>query len=58
MEHNIPIGSIVEVNCTNCDIPTTEHGLRLYVVRHDRDCDRTPLYSLSFYDFTDTSLTL
>jgi len=36
--HNIPLGTLVE----------TFDGLRLWVVRHDRDCDETPLYSLSF----------
>lgn len=36
--HNIPIGALVE----------TDEGLRLWVVSHDRDCDGTPLYSLSF----------
>lgn len=36
--HNIPIGSLVEV----------ENGLRLFVVAHERDCDGTPLYALSF----------
>ena len=38
-EHAIAIGQLVEVRDT---------GVRLYVVRHDRDCDGTPLYSLSF----------
>jgi len=36
--HNIPLGTLVEVG----------EGLRLFVVQHDRDCDGTPLYSLSF----------
>lgn len=46
--HNIPLGSLVEVDFDDefCD---REHkGLRLFVVSHDRDCDGTPLYSLSF----------
>lgn len=36
--HNIPKGTLVE----------TEEGLRLWVVEHERDCDDTPLYGLSF----------
>lgn len=36
--HNIPLHSLVE----------TGEGLRLWVVEHSRDCDGTPLYSLSF----------
>lgn len=36
-KHNIPIGSLVELDT----------GARLFVVYHGRDCDRTPLYSLS-----------
>lgn len=36
--HRYPIGALVEFN----------HGPRLWVVHHGRDCDQTPLYSLSF----------
>ena len=35
--HNISIGSLVEL----------ENGARAFVVRHNRDCDQTPLYSLA-----------
>jgi hypothetical protein len=46
--HNIPLGTLVEVDFDDsfCDKPVS--GLRLFVVSHDRDCDGTPLYSLSF----------
>lgn len=37
-KHAIPIGALVE------DIDT---GVRLFVVKHGRDCDMTPLYYLS-----------
>ena len=42
--HKIPLGSLVEiVSASNeCDI-----GLRLFVVDYGRDCDQTPLYTLS-----------
>lgn len=36
--HNIPVGSFVE---------SKETGFRLYVAKHERDCDETPLYYLS-----------
>lgn len=36
LRHNIPIGSLVEV----------ETGERLFVIKHNRDCDQTPMYSL------------
>lgn len=35
--HAIPLGAFVEVDGS---------GERLYVMRHTRDCDQTPLYSL------------
>jgi hypothetical protein len=35
--HQYPIGALVELN----------HGIRLWVVYHARDCDQTPLYCLS-----------
>lgn len=41
--HNIPLGALVEV-----EADLDQNGLRLWVVSHDRDCDETPLYSLSF----------
>lgn len=37
-QHNIPLWSLVEVK---------GEGLRLYVCEHNRDCDQTPLYSLT-----------
>ena len=36
-KHKYPIGTLVELN----------HGARLWVVHHARDCDQTPLYCLS-----------
>lgn len=36
--HKYPIGALVEFN----------HGPRLWVVYHARDCDQTPLYCLCF----------
>ena len=43
LKHNIPLYTIVEVE-------SDDRGkfLRLFVVEHTRDCDGTPLYSLSF----------
>lgn len=49
--HNIPLGSLVKVLKYNFKLEKYEddpHGLTLYVVRHGRDCDQTPLYDLSF----------
>lgn len=40
--HNIPIGTLVEMN----------NGVRLFVAKHTRDCDETPLYSLGFNKMT------
>lgn len=36
LQHNIPLGSLVEL----------ETGERLFVIKHNRDCDQTPMYSL------------
>lgn len=47
--HEIPLGALVEVTCE--DYPDDDdpvNGLRLFVVKHSRDCDGTPLYDLSF----------
>lgn len=41
-QHNILIGSLVEVLG-----PDEAKGLRLFVMRHSRDCDGTPLYALT-----------
>lgn len=46
--HNIPIGTLVEVENDDSFTERPLNGLRLFVVAHDRDCDGTPLYSLSF----------
>lgn len=43
-QHSIAIGTLVEVNIDYSE----EHGIRLFVCSHDRDCDGTPLYTLSF----------
>jgi hypothetical protein len=43
-KHNIPVGALVEI---------IETGVRLFVVRHSRDCDQTPLYCLAV-DQSDT----
>jgi len=44
IEHSIPFDTLVEV-----DIPYSEyHKMRMYVVSHERDCDGTPLYGLSY----------
>ncbi len=48
--HEIPMGALVEIT-TDCPIGqfSSEYkGVRLFVVGHKRDCDGTPLYSLSF----------
>ena len=46
--HNIPLGTLVEIDCDDSYLESPKKGLRLFVVSHDRDCDGTPLYSLSF----------
>lgn len=46
--HNIPLGTLVEINCEYHH----KHGLRLFVAKHSRDCDGTPLFGLSFEDLT------
>lgn len=55
VHHVIPIGAIVEIIDSYNDYPeefvSNEHGIRLFVVSHDRDCDGTPLYGLSFNRF-------
>lgn len=42
--HDIPLYTLVEV-VTDDD---ESNGLRLFVVKHSRDCDGEPLYDLSF----------
>lgn len=50
-EHNIPVGSLVEVKYSHWhgDGCCEKVHARLWVHSHDRDCDGTPLYSLSRY---------
>lgn len=43
LQHQLPLGALVEVDCDY--IP--EHGLRLFIQDLGRDCDGTPIYSLS-----------
>jgi hypothetical protein len=38
--HTLPLGTFVEI-LPDEDLPC-ESGVRLYVVRHHRDCDGTP----------------
>lgn len=49
-EHAVPIGTLVEITYENEYEEEDERvkGLRLFVVDHQRDCDGTPLYGLSF----------
>lgn len=59
--HDIPIGTLVEVKYQQWhgDGACERVHARLWVVGHDRDCDGTPLYSLSEYKepmFVDGSL--
>ena len=50
VNHNVPIGSLVEITYeSKYDEPHERvKGLRLFVVKHSRDCDGSPLYSLSY----------
>jgi hypothetical protein len=49
--HDIPIGTLVEVTFDKWhgDGACENIHARLWVASHDRDCDGTPLYSLSRY---------
>jgi phosphodiesterase/alkaline phosphatase D-like protein len=47
LEHTIPLGTLVEVLYENPDPDRNKKGLRLFVVAHNRNCDGTPLYSLT-----------
>lgn len=47
-QHRIPLGTLVEIFEDDPLQEDSYHRLRLYVVDHARDCDGTPLYSLSF----------
>lgn len=44
LQHNIPIGTLVEVDIEYSD----QHGIRAFVCEHTRDCDGTPLYALYY----------
>lgn len=48
-EHRIPVGTLVEVKFDEWfgDGACLKAHARLWVVKHTRDCDGTPLYSLS-----------
>ena len=52
--HNISIGTLVEVQYDEWmgDGACTKAHARLWVISHDRDCDGTPLYTLSPYKKT------
>ena len=41
--HDIPFGTLVEIDCESDD----EHGCRMFVVEHQRDCDGSVMYGLS-----------
>jgi hypothetical protein len=46
--HQIPLGTLVEIDFDDSGLESPKKGLRLFVVKHYRDCDGTPLYALSF----------
>jgi hypothetical protein len=48
-QHNIPVGSLVEVKYANWhrDGCCIKVHVRLWVFNHSRDCDGTPLYTLA-----------
>lgn len=50
--HNVPIGTLVEVKWDEWfgDGACWKIHARLWVVAHRRDCDGTPLYSVSQWD--------
>ena len=52
LNHNIPIGTLVEVAfCSWLGNGACEKiQARLWVISHDRDCDGTPLYTVSQWD--------
>jgi len=49
IKHNIPIGTLVEVKYDRWhgNGACSKIHARLFVASHDRDCDGTPLYSLT-----------
>ena len=52
VQHGIPVGSLVEVEWHQWfgDGVCQWNKARLWVISHDRDCDGTPLYSISRWD--------
>lgn len=60
LEHNIPLGTLVEVQFDEWfgDGACWKVHARLYVVAHQRDCDMTPLYSLSRWNDYDFAMTV
>ena len=47
--HSIPLYTLVELTQNWGSSPEDQvKGIRLFVVRHSRDCDGSPLYDLSF----------
>lgn len=46
-KHSIPLGSLVEITYEDSHEEENMYGTRAFVVQHSRDCDGTPLYSLS-----------
>ena len=49
LRHALPVGTLVEVVPLDDSEPSNA-GVRLFVARHDRDCDQTPLYALGVYE--------
>lgn len=47
LQHKIPLGAIVEITYRDEDEEQNEEGMRLRVAMHNRDCDGTPVYSLT-----------
>ena len=48
INHKIPLGTLVEIISWDEESSLCYGGLRLFVVHHQRDCDGTPLYGLSW----------
>lgn len=55
IKHNIPIGTLVEVKFDEWfgDGACWKVHARLFVVDHNRDCDGSPLYTLSHWQSPD-----
>jgi len=45
-KYNIPIGKLVEIQASGTEADKKNHGVRLYVVGHNKDSNGNPLYSL------------